>query len=238
MKFLGKIAYWLFFLSLPALLISATINLEFNSLWLYQNGFQKYNVSQTTGLDETELEKAASGLISYFDSDEEYIRLTVLKDGKSFELFNEQEIIHLKDVKALVQLNRRLLVGTAIYIGIYAGMCLFWRKKEYWHRLARGTLIGSIITVGMIAALGLGSMLLDFNQIFLRFHYLAFTNELWMLDPSRDYLIMLFPEGFWFDTAVLFGQITLGVAGTLCGVAGGYLRRTRRTKDQREYSPN
>jgi len=238
LRIIGKITYWLFLLSLPALLISATINLEFSSLWLYKHGFQKYNVSQTTGLTETELEKAARGLISYFNSSEEYIELTVLKDGQAFELFNERETAHLKDVKALVQLNRRLLTGTAVYIGIYAGMCLFWRKREYRHRLARGTLIGSIITVGMIAALGLGSMLMDFDQIFLRFHYLAFTNELWMLDPSRDYLIMLFPEGFWFDTAVLFGQITLGVAGTLLGVALVYLRRTRRIKDQREYSPN
>jgi len=49
-----------------------------------------------------------------------------------------------------------------------------------------------------------------------------------MLDPSRDYLIMLFPEGFWYDAVILFGLITAGVAGTLCGVAGGYLWATRR----------
>ncbi|GAH31386.1 unnamed protein product, partial [marine sediment metagenome] len=42
-----------------------------------------------------------------------------------------------------------------------------------------------------------------------------------MLDPTRDYLIMLFPEGFWYDAAMLFAKITIGVAVTLGGVAGG-----------------
>ena len=228
MKILGTIAKWLFILSLPALLITATIAFEFNSLWLYKNGFEKYNVSQTTGLDEAELETAASGLISYFNSGEEYISLTVVKDGQPFELFNQREVAHLKDVKALIQLNSRLLLGAAIYVGVYAGICLFWRRKRYRRRLAWGTVIGSSIALGMIIAMGIGSMVLDFNQLFLQFHFLAFTNELWMLDPTKDYLIMLFPEGFWYDTAMLFGQITAGAAATLGGVAGGYLRTTRK----------
>ena len=227
MKILGNITKWLFILSLPALLVSATIAFEFNSLWLYKNGFQKYNVSQTTDLDEAELEKAATGLISYFNSDEEYISLTVVKDGQPFELFNQREVAHLKDVKALVRLNYRLLLGTAIYVGAYAGICLFWRRRRYWRQTAWGTAIGSSITLGMIIAMGIGAML-NFQELFLQFHFLAFTNELWMLDPTQDYLIMLFPEGFWYDAGMLFGQITAWVAGTLCGVAGGYLWTTRK----------
>jgi hypothetical protein len=39
---------------------------------------------------------------------------------------------------------------------------------------------------------------------------------------------MLFPEGFWFDAAMLFGQIITGVAGTLLAVALVYLRRSRK----------
>jgi integral membrane protein (TIGR01906 family) len=228
LKILGAVARWLFILSLPPLILSATIHLEFNSLRLYQDGFEKYNVSQTTGLDETELTKAASGLISYFSSDEDYISLTVIKNGEPFELFNQREIAHLKDVKALVKLNFRLLLGTAIYVGVFAGMCLFWRKRRYRRQLVRGTFIGSIITLGMIVALGIGSAVADFNQLFLQFHFLAFTNELWMLDPTRDYLIMLFPEGFWFDAALLMGKIIAGVAGALCGISAWYLRRARK----------
>jgi integral membrane protein (TIGR01906 family) len=227
LKILNNVTYWLFVSCLPALLISATVAFEFNSLRLYTGGFEKYHVSETTGLAQAELEKAARGLISYFNSDEEYISLTVEKDGQSFALFNEREIEHLKDVKALVQLNSHLLLGTAIYVGAYVGFSLFRQRRKQMRRLAWGVAIGSGISLGVILALGIGSML-NFDQLFTQFHFLAFTNELWMLDPSRDYLIMLFPPGFWFDAAVLLGQIVAGTAGTLGGVAGGYLWLARR----------
>jgi len=222
LRVLGNIAKWLFIFSLPALLISAAVNFEFNSLWLYRNGFEKYNVSGATGLDKAELEQVASGLIGYFNSGDEYISLTVVKDGEPSELFNQREVVHLKDVKALVQMNHRLLVGTAVYVGAYAGISLLWRGKQYRRRLAWSVFIGSSITLGIIVALGAGSMLLDFDELFTRFHLVAFTNDLWMLDPATDYLIMLFPEGFWYDSAVLLGQITAATAGTLCVISRLY----------------
>jgi len=234
LRALGIVAKVLFMVCLSILLVTATIAFEFNGLWLYKNGFQKYNVSQVTGLAEAELDKAASGLISYFNSDEEYISLTVIRDGRPFELFNQREVAHLKDVKGLIRLNYRLLLGTAIYVGAYAGICLWWRKKRYWRRLAWGVVGGSSIALGMMLALGIGSTVLDFGQLFTQFHLFAFTNELWMLDPTRDYLIMLFPEGFWYDAAMLFAKITIGIAVTLGGVAGGYLWKTRRRAKSQE----
>jgi len=229
----GIVANVLFMVCLPMLLVTATIAFEFNSLWLYKNGFEKYNVSQTTGLSEAELEKAVRGLINYFNSDEEYISLTVIKDDKPFELFNQQEVAHLKDVKGLVRLDYRLLLGAAIYVGAYAGICLFWQRKRR-RQLAWGVVGGSSIALGMMLALGIGSMVLDFGQLYTQFHFLAFTNELWMLDPTKDYLIMLVPEGFQYDMVMLFAKITIGVAVTLGGVAGKYLWATRRRAKSRE----
>jgi integral membrane protein (TIGR01906 family) len=126
-----------------------------------------------------------------------------------------------------VQLDFRLMVGTAVYVGVFTGLCLFWRKRRYRRELVRGTFIGSIITLGMIVGLGIASVAADFDQLFLQFHFLAFTNQLWLLDPARDYLIMLFPEGFWFDAALLMGKIIAGVAGALLGVSTWQLRRTK-----------
>jgi integral membrane protein (TIGR01906 family) len=70
--------------------------------------------------------------------------------------------------------------------------------------------------------LGVGT-LLNFNQLFLQFHLLSFTNELWQLDPSQDYLIMLFPRGFWYDTTLLCALATAAGAIILGGVGGFYL---------------
>jgi uncharacterized membrane protein len=30
----------------------------------------------------------------------------------------------------------------------------------------------------------------------------SFSNNLWLLDPQKDYLIMMFPEGFFNDAAI------------------------------------
>ena len=112
MKVLSITAKWIFILCLPILLLTASIGWEVNSHWLYKYGFEKYNVSQTTGLAEKELEEAATGLISYFNSGEMNISLTVIKDGKPFELFNQREVVHLRDVKGLIRLDYWVLSGS------------------------------------------------------------------------------------------------------------------------------
>ncbi len=225
MKILGISTKWLFILCLPFLLLTASLGWAVNSLWLYKYGFNKYNVSQTAGLAEVELEKAAKGLISYFNSDEEYISLTVVKDGQPLELFNQREVIHLKDVKGLIWLAYWVLLGTLIYILGYAGVSFFWRKQRYWRRLARGVVGGSSATLALMLALGLGT-LLGFDQLFLQFHLISFTNPFWQLDPTKDYLIMLFPQGFWYDATLFCVLATTVGAVVLGGVAGVYLKRT------------
>jgi len=226
LRILGIAAKWLFILCLPILLLSASIGWAANSLWLYEYGFEKYNVSQTTGLADSELKKATTGLISYFNSNKEYISLTVVKDGELFELFNQREVAHLRDVKGLIWLDYRLLLATLVYALGYAGVSLLWRRKRYWQRLAWGIVGGGGITLAVMLALGVGT-LLNFDQLFLQFHLLSFANELWMLDPTRDYLIMLFPQGFWYDAAIFCVLATVGLAVVLGGLGGLYLKRTK-----------
>jgi integral membrane protein (TIGR01906 family) len=228
MKALGIAAKWVFMLCLPFLLFTASLAWAINSLWLYNYGFEKYGISQVTGLADSELDKAAAGLVSYFNSGEEYISLTVVKDGEPFELFNYRETIHLKDVKGLVWLDYWVLLGTLVYVLAYALVYLFWHRPKYRRHLAWGVVGGSAITLGLMLALGLGS-LFGFNQIFWQFHVISFTsNDFWLLDPASDYLKMLFPDGYFYDV-VLF--CTLGVAGAaviLGGVSGVWLRFSRK----------
>ena len=227
MKILGIGANWLFILCLPILLLTASIGWAVNSLWLYEYGFEKYDVSHTTSLTQPELEKAARGLISYFNSGEEYINLTVMKDDKPFVLFNQREVVHLRDVKGLIWLDYWVLLGTLAYALGYGGVSLFWRRKRYWRQLTGGVIRGGSLTLALMLALGLGT-LLGFDQLFLQFHLLSFANDFWQLDPTRDHLIMLFPQGFWYDATLFCALATTVGAIVLGGAAGGYLLFTRR----------
>jgi len=232
LKILTIAAKWLFILCLPILLMSASLSWAVNSHWLYKYGYEKYNVSQTTGIAEVELEKAARELISYFrgHADEEYISLSVIKDGEPFELFTEREIIHLWEVKILFQLVYYLLGGALAYVIIYSLVMLLRRRGNSWRILAGEVLKGSVLTLGLVGALALGAVV-AFGPLFGWFHEIAFIffeGDYWILDPSRHYLIMLFPQGFWYDAAIFCALATAGLAIILGGVAGGYLMFTRR----------
>jgi integral membrane protein (TIGR01906 family) len=222
-------ARWIVVLCLPVLLLTASIGFAVNSQWLYKYGFDKYNVGQTTGLSDSELDKAANGLIDYFNSNEVSIEISVIKDSQPFTLFNQKEVAHLKDVKGLIWLDYWVLLGTGIYVLVYTVVSLCWLSSECRRRLAVTIINGSGLTIGLTLLLGLLT-LLDFDRFFLQFHLISFTNDLWQLDPTKDYLIMLFPQGFWYDATLFCAVLAVVLAIFLVGIAGGYLLITRRNK--------
>lgn len=223
MKIIKTAAHWLFILCMPVLLITTSVRIAANSSELYRYGFNKYNISQVTGLAPAELDKVISGLISYFNSNQEYINLTVIKNGKPFTLFTEREVSHLKDVKGLFRLVYWLLLGTLIYAVIYAVLnYAIWKDRR---RVAWGLIGGSSLTIALVIVLGL-MISFNFDQFFYDFHLISFANNLWQLDPS-DYLIMLFPQGFWYDAALF---CTLGTAALALFLGGTGWWRLRKEK--------
>lgn len=223
MKIAGIVLRWIFILCLPILFLSASLAWGFNSLWLYEYGFQKYQVSQSTGLSESDLNKSGGALIDYFNSSEEYIHVTVTRDGQPFELFNQGEQIHFKDVKQLVRLDYRIASFSLFIVLAYALITLFWRQGKNRRQLASSFIWGSALSVVLIAVLGVASML-DFDQLFLQFHYLVFTNSYW---SAEGYMLLLFPGGFWLDAALICISFMAGLAIITGGSAIAYLRLTR-----------
>ncbi|MFC1899706.1 TIGR01906 family membrane protein [Chloroflexota bacterium] len=222
MKIVNISTRWIFILCLPVLLFTIGISSAVNFKWLYTYGFDKYDVSQATGLSQSELEKAAGGLIDYFNSAYSDINLTVKKDGETFELFNQREIIHLRDVKDLFHMNYWILLGTLLHVLGYTAVMLIRRRENYRERLAQSFIYGSSITLGLLLVLGLG-ILLNFDNLFWQFHVFSFSNDFWQLNPARDYLIMLFPGGFWYDAALFCTSVTIILSIITGGVAGGYM---------------
>lgn len=195
-----------FSVCLPIFLFTASVAVAFNAPWLYSHGFDKYNISVVTDISRPELNRAARALIGYWNSGEEYISVTVEKDGQPFMLFNEREVIHLKDVKALVRLDYVALVVTGLYIAAYAALAFWYRRPAYRRDLAVAGFGGGVLGLGIMVVVGI-VVLVDFDGFWRQFHLFSFANDLWLLDPSRDYLIMMFPEGFWLDSVLLVAGI-------------------------------
>ena len=207
MNILRIIFRWIFILCIPVLLLSASIAWGFNSLWIYTYGFQKYDVSQTTGFSSAQLENIARGMIDYFNSDDEFVEITVTQDKTSFELFTDEEKIHFKDVKKLVWLDYQILFVTFIIFLGYVLVSIFLQGAKTPRKLARSLLWGSGLAIVVIIVMGIAS-LLDFEQLFLRFHYLVFSNPYW---SAEGYMIPLF-GAFWYDAALFCIAFMAGLA--------------------------
>lgn len=202
MRVAQNLIWWLFIFCLPVFLITSTIAWQINMMKLYEYGFDRYSIPQATGISKPELMKVAQHLVSYFNLKESTAQVRVIKEGEEFNLFNERELIHLKDVRDLVQLGYRVQAGCLAVVVACMLMLLLWFRAR-WRVLVRGLFIGGLITSGLIVIFGLWA-LFGFEQLFILFHLASFRNEYWILDPATDYLIRLFPGGF-FREAALFG---------------------------------
>lgn len=232
MKIPGIVVRLIFVLCVPVLLLTASLGCAANSLWLYKYGFQKYNVRQTLALSGVELtdsglEEIYSGLISYYNSAEEYVNFTVTKYDQPSDLFTNEESIHFRDVKGLIRLDYGVLLGTMIYVLGYIVLNLLWRKPRNRRHLAWSVFGGGILTLALMLALGLG-ITLGFDRLFLVFHLVSFSNEFWSVQGN---MVQLFPVQFFYDAAMFCVLAIAAGAVILGGVSGGYLLITRRRED-------
>ncbi len=194
--------YGLFIICFPILLGTTTIRCEINSVRLYEYGFDKYDVGQVTALDNTRLNEIASRLINFFNSRVDTPQMNVTNIyGEEIKLFHDYELIHLNDVRGLFRSDFLLQEITLGYIIIYILLFFLWIKGR-WQDLAKGVRRGCALTLALVGSTGIASLFF-FEQMFIQFHLVVFPNSYWLLDPGKDYLIMLFPEGFWVDVAYL-----------------------------------
>ena len=132
MNVMHLLTRWIFIVSIPILLLSGTITWAFNSLWIYENGFVKYDVGQSLGLSSTELDKSASELIAYFNNpNQEYLDINVTYDDNvTGPLYDQEDILHMKAVKDLIWVDYGLLLFAAIYSLVYILANAIWSKRN------------------------------------------------------------------------------------------------------------
>lgn len=210
-----------FVVALPLFLILGNVLDVANDRQFYSEEFVKYDVGRVTGLNREELVTVAELFITYLSTPSARLDYEITVNGTRRPLFNQKEIHHMEDVQKLFGLVRqtRLVAGSILLILPLVGLWL--GGNVILPRLGMMLTVGGILTVVLLGLAGLAS-LVDFTEAFVKFHEIAFSNDDWMLDPRTDYLIMLFPEGFWLDAtlriaaksaieAAVLGAVGLGI---------------------------
>lgn len=148
----------------------------------YQN-FERENIVQNATLN----------LLGYFRG----------QNQLDVNFYSNQAAFHLKDVKNLLGFTRGLFILTTILCLTIIFRFIFTRN---YLELLNALFSGALVTVIFIILAGAG-LLTAFNWLFIKFHQLLFTNDLWLFDET-DNLIKLFPEQFFINFA---NQLALNI---------------------------
>ncbi len=212
-----------FVVLLPFLIIGTSLRGLVTDRDFMLRGFRDNQVAQTTGLDQPQLERIAEAFVTYFQAPPGQIQLQVTAFGQQRLLFNDKEVQHMEDVQALIQFFLRMQLIAAVVVVLRVVLAIF--PSRDLGALGRDMLLSTALMLGLIALIGFLSFL-DFDALWTRFHQIAFRNDLWQLDPTRDYLIMLFPEPFWFAgtirmaTTVALQTVVVAILGTILLIVG------------------
>ncbi len=222
MSWLVKIPETLFVLAVPLFILSASIAWAVNDEGLYQQGFDDYNISQRAGIPPDELQAVGAEIRRYFNSSEEPLSVRARVYGEERDLFNPREVTHMRDVKVLIQKVYLVMqvAGAFLVAGIIGGV--IWYRGSSADKLALLFHWGGWLTLTLVMGVGLLA-LTGFDALFLRFHQISFSNDFWLLDPRTDYLIILFPQGFWFDATIRVALTAVTAALGLVGVSAVFL---------------
>jgi integral membrane protein (TIGR01906 family) len=132
-------------------------------------------------------------------------------------VLNEAERGHMRDV-------RGVFGGFAVAVVVAGvGLVAAWRasrgSRAWWRAVRAGALAlaAGVVAVGVVGFAA-------FDAAFEVFHRLFFSGN-YTFDPRTDRLVQLFPQRFWFETAMAVGGVILVLSVLVAGAATRRLRR-------------
>ncbi|MBC8452838.1 MAG: TIGR01906 family membrane protein [Chloroflexi bacterium] len=207
-----------FAIVLPLFLILFNTSYITNSEWLYDYGWWRNDIANRTGLPVDQLNRGADQIKDYFNNDEELLDLRVDYAGTEVSLYKEREVLHMVDVKALMQTVFATTRWSGVVLLLLLAIGLITLKQEVFPLLLRSLRWSAIGTGAFLVIFG-GAAAIDFGWLFTQFHFLSFANDLWLLDPYNDYLIIMFPQQFFFEATLFIGLLTIVDFGLITGAA-------------------
>lgn len=175
----------------------------------YEKEYAKYHVTDSLGMEMEDVMDVTEYMMDYLIGKEEELSIVTDVDGRRQDFFNEQDRLHMADVRNLFLGGLRIRnICAAAALLLILGLKL--GKADLKRLIPRAYFRAVLIFVALILFLGLACMI-DFTACFTLFHKIFFTNDLWMFNPASDYMIRMLPEGF-------FSDMALRIVGTFIGM--------------------
>lgn len=212
-------------LAIPVTLVATNIRFAASEVRVYDYSVREYNAAARARIPESELLRANRELVSYFKVDNPGpLHIVVTNtNGDEESLFNARETTHLADVRDLFRVLFKVQV---IALALMLALAVAVMATSPMRVLAQALLYGSAFTIALVLATA-AMAYAGFDSAWRQLHLLVFTNDLWLLDPSTDHLIQMFPRDFWFNITVLLGAFTMLEALLIGGISGLYVYLAR-----------
>lgn len=175
----------------------------------YEKEYEKYSVTEALGMEMDDVMDVTEKMMDYLIGKRPELSVETTVDGQTRDFFNEQDRLHMADVKNLflggLALRWIWLATAAVILAV-----LIFALRADWKKILPRAYF-TALAIFVAATLGLGVLLAsDFTKYFTIFHEIFFTNDLWIFDPATDLMIRMLPEGFFFDMVMRIGMFFLG----------------------------
>ena len=203
---------------------------------LMTQGFLQFSQTAHLGVSPSRYGDYAHGLCQYLDGKTALTQIKDAETGEGVNAFSDKENAHLQDVLGIVQcLKAARYVGGGLVIAALA--LLYFLQKRERHRMllhaVRGFSHAALFLLLFASVLAVWGIV-NFDGLFVTFHKVAFTNDLWLLNPNTDVLLALMPLPFftWYVVEILKSMLPVLVMMALVIVASTRIGKTQKETEK------
>jgi len=174
--------------------------IAFDKNW-YEKEFEKLGVYGSLGQEKVLGEM--NNVLDYFHGSAEL----------DANFYTKKEMLHLADARELLVRVKWANITIIIILAIL-GMFIVKKKglKEFFKNIF---LSGFVSLVSFILIILISALM--FDTLFYLFHKISFSNDFWLLDPEREFLVVIFPQELFSDIfqRIIFYALMISVSITI-----------------------
>lgn len=192
-------------------LVLSVIHISSLDLNFYERKYEELNVAENIGVSNDDLMKSTHVLLDYLVGKTDSLEVYADFDGVNQEFFNQREKDHMIDVQVLFV--NTIHIRNISIIGLFlSGALILWlNRKKALDVFILGIKEASMI-LGFVFAFLVTFAVLDFDSFWIYFHKVLFSNDLWLLNPNTDNLILMVPLPFFFSlVSLILYRVILGL---------------------------
>lgn len=203
----SKIASALCIVVLALLILSFSISVPILFRPFYYVQINALDLPERTGWSEETIREAYDEVLDFCVLGEPF--------GTGQLAWSESGRSHFADVRMLFLADFAVLALSAVVCALLLGLRLNG-KLRFHHPLGRSPgFWAGILAAGLVVVVG-GLAALDFERAFVLFHAIFFPGkDNWLFDPATDQIILVMPEAFFRNCAILIGLVLLACCAIL-----------------------